>query len=69
MENLNVLGGIFENAFIAPENVTALANIPSREELLAKAVGSMQAPMSGLVNVFAGNMRGLVQVLNAINKE
>ena len=69
LENLKVLGGIFEKGFIPAENVAALASIPSREELLAKMAGSMQAPMSGLVNVMQGNIAGLVRVLNAISKK
>jgi large subunit ribosomal protein L10 len=40
--------------------------MPSKIELLAKMVGSMKAPISGFVNVMKGNLRGLVQVLNAI---
>jgi len=69
LENLKVLGGIFEKRFIPVDNVKELASIPSREELLAKMVGSMQAPMSGLVNVMQGNIRGLMQVLNAISQK
>ena len=46
--------------------VQDLAKLPSKQELLAKAVGSIKAPISGFVNVIAGNMRGLVNVLNAI---
>ena len=69
LENLKVLGGIFEKGFIPAENVAALASIPSREELLSRMVGSMQAPMSGLVNVMQGNIAGLVRVLNAISKK
>jgi large subunit ribosomal protein L10 len=37
--------------------------LPSREELYAKVVGSISAPLSGMVNVLAGNIRGLVSVL------
>lgn len=67
-ENLAILGGIFGSELIDKEKVIALAKIPSRIELLAKAVGSMQAPISGFVNVLNGNLRGLVLVLSAINK-
>jgi len=46
--------------------VDSLTSLPSREELLAKLVGSMQAPISGLVNVLQGNIRNMVYVLDAV---
>lgn len=48
--------------------VKSLAQIPSKPELLGKMVGSLQAPISGFVNVLQGNIRGLVQVLNGIKE-
>ena len=69
IEKLKILAGILEKEFIGQDKVMALAQIPSYEELLAKMVGSMQAPISGLVNVMQGNIRGLVQVLNAISQK
>ena len=67
-ENFKILGGIFENRFIEREKVLVLANLPSREELLGKVVGSITAPMSGFMNVLQGNIKGLVVVLSKINK-
>ena len=66
---LEVKAGLLNGEIIAKEKVEALAEIPSREELLAKAFASMKAPLSGLVNVLQGNIRGLVQVLNQIKEE
>lgn len=62
------LGGILEGKFIDAASVTALATLPSKEELYAKIVGSINAPVSGFVNVLAANLRGLVGVLSAIQK-
>lgn len=64
-EVLQVLGGILEGKFIDAAAVKRLAALPSREQLLGQLVGTIAAPMSGMVNVLAGNMRGLVNVLNA----
>ncbi len=66
-ENFKILGGIFENRFIEKEKVLVLANLPSREELLGKLVGSISAPVSGFINVLQGNIKGLVVVLSKIN--
>ena len=65
-DNLKILGGILEKEFMTEDQVKALAKLPSKEELIAKVVGSLKAPLSGLVNVLQGNQRNLVYVLKAI---
>jgi len=65
-EVVKVFGGVLEGSFIESEKVIALSKLPSKEELLAKMVGSLNAPVSGFVNVLAGNLRGLVNALSAI---
>lgn len=62
-ENLKILGGYFENEFREKEEILSLAQIPSREQLLAKLVGSLSAPASNFVNVLQGNIKGLINVL------
>lgn len=68
-EALKILGGTMEKKYIDAAKVIELANIPGRQELLAKLVGSINSPLSGFVNVLAGNLRGLVQVLKAISEK
>jgi len=65
-ENIKILGGILGTKFLQKEEVMALSALPSKEELLAKLVGTLNAPISGFVNVLAGNLRGLVNVLKAV---
>ena len=65
-EALSVKAGIVDGQVIDAAAVDALASLPSREELLAKLVGSMQAPISGFVNVLQGNIRNMVYVLDAV---
>lgn len=65
-KELNVQGGILNGSWMTGEEVLALAKLPSRDELIAKAVGSIGAPLSGFVNVLQGNLRNLVYALNAI---
>jgi len=50
-ENLKILGGIFEKRFIDREKVLVLANLPTRNELLSKLVGSLQSPVASFVRV------------------
>ncbi len=65
-ENLKIAGGILGVKELTVDEVNALAKLPSKEELLAKLVSTINAPVSGFVNVLAGNLRGLVQVLKAV---
>src|SRR3990167_1972541 len=53
-ENFKILGGIFERRFIEKEKVLELANIPSREELLGRLVGSLASSMASFVRVLDG---------------
>jgi large subunit ribosomal protein L10 len=48
--------------------VDELARIPSRDELYAKIVGSLNSPLSGFVQVMQGNVRDLVYALSEIAK-
>jgi len=66
---VEILGGILENKMIDTAMVKRLAALPSREELLAKIVGSIASPLSGMVNVLSGNLRGLVNVLKAASNK
>jgi len=50
-ETFKILGGIFEKKFIDREKVLVLAEIPPRNELLSRLVGSIQSPIAGFVRV------------------
>ncbi len=65
-ETMRALGGLLDQKWMAPADVKALAALPSKEVLIAKIVGSIAAPMSGMVNVLQGNLRNLVYALEAI---
>lgn len=63
------LGGILENRLLSKSEVEALSLIPSKQELYARLVGSINAPVSGFVNALAGNLRNLVYVLKAVSEK
>ena len=65
-KELQILGGILNGKFLDDKGVIGLAILPSKNELLAKFVGSINTPVSGFVSVLSGNLRGLVCALNAI---
>ena len=61
--NLKILAGYFDKKFREKEEMITLAQLPSKEELLAKLVGSISAPISNFVNVLEINIKGLINVL------
>jgi len=65
-EKLELKAGVIEGNIFDVKGIEAIASLPSKEELLAKAMGSLMSPITGLVNVLNGNIRGLVIALNAI---
>ena len=49
--------------------VKQLADLPSKDQLRGQLVGTIAAPLTGFVTVMSGNLRGLVNVLNARAQE
>lgn len=65
---MKILGGVMNGQYVDDTVINNLASIPSKPELYAKLVGSLNSPLSGLVNVLQGNLRQLVYVLQAIKE-
>lgn len=66
---LTVKVGIVDGKVIDAAAVKELASLPSKEVLLAKLLGSMQAPISNTVNVLQGVIRSAVYVLDAVRQQ
>lgn len=60
--------GVLSGKVMTIADITALAELPSREELLAKALSCMNAPATNFVGTLAAVPRSLVQVFNAIGQ-
>jgi large subunit ribosomal protein L10 len=66
---LEIVGGLTrEGELLTAAQVKALANLPTREQLIAQLVGTIAAPLSGLVGVMAGNVRSIINLLNALQE-
>lgn len=65
-EAVEIYSGILESKIMDKGQVESLAQLPTKEQLLGKVVGTINAPVSGFVNVLAGNIRGLVQAMKGI---
>lgn len=62
----SIKGGYLGKEFLNAQRVEALAKLPTKEVLIAQLMGTINAPVQGLVSVLQGNIRNLVYVLNAI---
>ena len=70
LEKFNLQGGVIESMIVNGDQVAAIAKLPSKAELQAKAVGSFQAPLAGLVFTLQGVLTQFAGTLQAkIDKE
>lgn len=67
-ERLEIKGGYLAGEILSIAKIKHLAQLPSKEVLLAKLLGCLQNPATHLVNVLAAVPRGLVTVLDGIRK-
>lgn len=65
IKTINMLSGVVDGALVSKDQVMVLADLPSRLELRGQFVGTINAPVFGFVNVLVGNLRELMNVLNA----
>ncbi len=66
---LEIVGGITgDGQILTAAQVKALATLPTREQLLGQVVGTIAAPLTGLVGVMSGNVRSIINVLNALSE-
>lgn len=63
---VTVKSAYVEGGKVDEAGVKALAAMPSKEELIAKMLGSLQAPISNFVGVLSAMPRSLVIALNAV---
>lgn len=66
---LELKSGFIEGKVISIESVKELAELPSREVLVAKTLAGFQSPLYGFVNVLNGNIRGLAVALSQITEK
>lgn len=69
IENLKVKAGLVDGTVIDIQGIKALAELPPKEVLIAKLMGSLNAPISGLVGVLSATLRSLVYAIEAVRKQ
>jgi len=68
LKTFKIKAGVVEGKVIGAEGVKALAELPSREVLLAMVLRGMQAPLTGMVNVLQGPIRKMGYALEEVRK-
>ncbi len=66
---LELKGGVIEGQSLSAHDVTALAHIPSREQLLAEILGYAEAPMTDVVLTVEGVLQAVVSVVEALSQQ
>lgn len=61
-----IVGGALGSKALSIEEVKALAKLPTQDEMRAKLLGTLQAPIASFVRVLDGNISGFVRVLQAV---
>ena len=66
---VTITGAVLGDRSITAEDVKTLANLPSRDILLAKLAGGMQAPVATLAGLLAANIRNLGYALSQVRDQ
>lgn len=66
---VRITGGVLGDRAIDADGVTRLATLPSREILLARLAGGMQAPVASLASLFAAPLRNLGYALAQVAEQ
>lgn len=69
MKKLELKGGLVEGRVMTADQVRALANLPSKSQLLALALGSLMSPIAGVAGVLVALQRSLVYSLDQIRQK
>lgn len=67
-EKVKIYSGILEHKIVPVETIIQLAQLPSREELLARIVGSISAPARGFVRVLNDPLQGFYNIVKALSE-
>ncbi len=69
MELVEARYGVIENEYLDNKRVMELADIPPKEVLYAKLLGSLNAPLSGIMNTLTGNVKGFIRVTQSLSEK
>lgn len=66
---LVIKGGVMEGKALSPDEITKLADLESREVLLAKAAGAMKASLANAAALFQAPLSKAVRTVDALSAQ
>ncbi|MGH2670622.1 MAG: 50S ribosomal protein L10 [bacterium] len=69
MKKLELKGGLVEGRVMTADQIRALADLPSKNQLLSMALGNLKSPMAGVAAVLVALQRNLVYSLDQIRQK
>jgi large subunit ribosomal protein L10 len=66
---LKLKAGMLGDKVLSIQEIKSLASLPSKEVLIGRLLGTLNAPMTNTVNVLSATTRSLVYALDAIRKQ
>ena len=69
VDKLKIRGGYVDGGFLTARQVEALSRVPSRDELYAQMMGSINAPLTGIAGTLNGVMSAVVRAVDAVAKQ
>lgn len=67
-KKMEIKGGVLDGKVIGLAEVKSLARLPSRNELLARVLGALQAPLAGFAGCLQAPLRGFVTAVDALRR-
>ena len=69
VNKMQIKSSLVEGRTIDADGVRALAKLPSREVLISKMMGSLNAPITNFVGVLSATLRSVVYVLDSVRQQ
>jgi large subunit ribosomal protein L10 len=68
-EAMEIKGGFLDGAYLDKSQIVALSKTPSKDELIAKMMGSINSPLTGIAGTVNGVMGALARTIDAVAKQ
>ena len=68
-EKIEIKKGLMDGKVLSFDELEALSEQPSKDQLIATLIARLKGPSAGLVNVLRANLRDLMNVLKAISEK
>lgn len=62
-------GGVLDGKIISADDIKTISNLPTKQELIAKMMGSINSPAQGITNTLNGVASALVRAVDEVRKQ